>query len=318
VRFLNLNEKTRIITESAVIVSLMTIFVFLGLYLTPIILLIYPVPFIILGIRHNVKSSILTVFASFILVSILIDPLTALFVTIIFGPLAVAIAYMINRKYNSYKIIVIGTIVSFISIVTSLIITGYITGVNFYDLLKEQVDFILSTQESLLKEMEISSYRIEELIDKYTILLDNTILIFPAMLIIVSLFTNYINYFISIATLKRLRYKNIKMPLFSKFRLPSNIGSGIVVIAILSFIISYYKLFNYDTITLNISILVVFLFFLQGLAVIVYLLNKTNINSILRGVIIAFLIFSSPLMLIISFVGLVDTIMDFRKLKEDK
>lgn len=315
---MNLNDKTRMITESAVIVTLMTIFVFLGLYLTPIILLLYPIPFVVLGIRHDVKSSILTLFASFILVAILIDPITSLFVTIIFGPLAIVLSFMLSKEYSSYRIIVIGTIVSFLSIVITLIITGYITGVKFYDLLKDQINFILSAQESVLNEMDISSYRIEEFLDRSSLLLDNTILIFPAILILVALFSNYINYFISVAVLKRLQYKDIKMPLFSRFRLPSNISVGIVAIAIASTIISYYKLFYYDTIILNITILVLFLFFLQGLAVIVYLLGKTKINSILRGIIIAFLILSSPLMMIISLLGLIDTIIDFRKLKEVK
>lgn len=315
---MNLNDKTRMITESAVIVTIMTIFVFLGLYLTPIILLLYPIPFIVLGIRHDVKSSVLTLFASFILVSILIDPITASLVTIIFGPLAIALSFMIKKNYSSYKIVVIGTAVSFLSIVAILLITDYITGVRFYDLLKEQFELVLSTQESVLNGMEISSYRVEELLENSSLLLDNTMLIFPAILILVSLFSNYINYFISVAILKRLQYKNINMPLFSRFRLPNNIAAGIVSIAIASTIISYYKLFNYDTIILNITILILFLFFLQGLAVIVYLLSKTKINSILRATIIAFLILSSPLMMIISLFGLIDTIVDFRKLKEVK
>ncbi|MBS4536970.1 YybS family protein [Clostridium sp. D2Q-11] len=312
---MNLNDKTTMITESAVIVTLMTIFVFLGLYLMPIILFLYPIPFVILGVRHNVKSSMVTMLASFILVAILIDPLTSVFVTVMLGLLAIILPFMINREYSSYNIIVVGTLGSFLSIATTLIVSGYVVGVKFYDMLKLNFDSILNTQKNLLNEMDLSSYQVEEMIDIFSQGFDYTLLIFPTVLILFSLFNTYINYWISAAVLKRLKYKDIKVPIFSNFRLPSNIILGIAVIGIGASIINYYKLFYYDTITLNIYVLAMFIFFLQGLAVIMYLLNKTKIRSILKGFIIGILVLSGGLMPIIALIGLVDTIFDFRRKK---
>lgn len=312
---MNLNDKTSMITESAVIATLITIFVFLGLYLIPMILFLYPIPLVVLGVRHNIKAGIITMVVSFILVSILIDPLTSIFVTVLFGLLAIVLPFMINRGYSSYKIIVVGTLSSFLSLVATIIVSGYITGVRFHEMLKSNFDLILSTQKSLLNEMNLSSYEMSEMVDMVSNVFDFTLLIFPAIIIMVSLFNTYINYWISAAILKRLNYKDMKVPKFSRFRLPSNILLGVVVIGIGSAIISYYKLFYYDTIILNIGVLGIFVFFLQGLAVIIYLLNKTKIRGILKGIIIGFLVLSASLMPIIALVGLVDTIFNFRKIK---
>ncbi|MBS4534414.1 YybS family protein [Clostridium sp. D2Q-14] len=314
---MNLNNKTTMITESAVIAALMTIFVFLGLYLTPIILLLYPIPFIIIGVRHNIKASMATIIVSFILVSILIDPFTSAFISMLFGLLAIVLTFMINKEYDSYKTIVVGTLSSFLSIIVTIMVTGYISGIKVYYMLKNNLDSILNTQRNLLNEMSLPSEQINEMIDLISEAFDYTLLIFPVILIVLALFTTYMNYWLSLSILRRLNYKNIKVPDFSKFRLPNDIIPGIAVIGILSMIISYYELFYYDTIIINLIVLGIFLFFLQGLSVIVYLLNKTKISKILKGLIIVFLVFTGGLMTIIALIGLVDAIFNFRKIKRD-
>lgn len=312
---MNLNDKTMQITESGLIATLMTIFVFLGIYLTPIILFLYPIPFVILGVRHNAKYSILSMVASFILVSILIDPITSIFVVLLFGLLAIVLPYMINKGYDSYKIILYGMIVSFLSILITITVSGYIMGVSFVQSLQGTFDAVLNTQKSFLAEMDLSTYEINDMIEIFKEAFDYTLLIIPSILIIFSLFNTYLNYWLSVAVLKRLKYKTIEIPKFSKFRLPNNIILGLLVIGIGTAIINYFEVFYYDTIELNIVVLTLFMFFIQGLAVIIYLLNKTKLNSIIKGIIIGILVFYSPLMIIIALVGLIDTIVDLRKLK---
>lgn len=312
---MNLNKKTTIMTESAVTATLMTIFIFLGLYLTPIIFFLYPISFIIIGVRHNIKASISTMVVSSLLVSMLIDPFISIFINALFGLLAIALTFMINKGYDSYKTIVVGTLASFLSTVITMTVTGYVVGIKIYDMLKKYFDSILSTQSSLLSEMNLSSNQINEMMDLVAEAVDYTLLIFPVIIIVFSLFSTYINYLISSVMLKRLNHKDIKIPVFSKFRLPSDIILGVVVIGIGSSIISYYELFYYDTIIMNILVLGVFIFFLQGLSVIVFLLNKTKISSILKGLIIGFLVLTGELMTIIALIGLADTIFDFRKIK---
>ena len=67
---------------------------------------------------------------------------------------------------------------------------------------------------------------------------------------------------------------------------------------------------------MNVSVLVSFVLFLQGISVIIYFLNRSRLHPIIRGIFIILLIVSVPLSAIISIVGFLDIIFNFRRINK--
>ncbi len=313
---LNLGEKTTRITEAALITAFMTLLVIIGYSVFPIIILLYPVPFIILGVRHKTKYNIYSILASSILIGILIDIFTGVLIFLVFGLISIVITYMINRKYRPQQILIGGTIAAIVTTLLSTIIIGYVTGTSFFTQISTSLMENMKAQLNILKEMELSSYELSMFKDVLMATVEYVIIIIPATLIISSIFIVYINYWMAMAILKRLGYKTVEIPRFMHFNLPSNIIMGSIVTIVAALVVRYMKILYYETIFINTLILISFVFFMQGLSVAVFIMNKRKMHKITKVILIFLIIINVPISLIISFIGLLDVVLDFRKLKK--
>ncbi|RKD32084.1 YybS family protein [Thermohalobacter berrensis] len=311
---MNLQNRTNSITETAIITLLMTVFLFVGLHIVPLVIILFPVPFIILGIRHDVKHSIISIIASSLLISILIDFFTGLFIFVIFGLFAIGLTYMINKGYSSYKVMIYGTAIFLLATAITLGILGYVTGINFIEAIDTSFSKSIDEQVKLFKEMDLSNYEISQMKNIIKRTVDYMIALIPATLIITSMFVTYINFWTTSSISRRLGYKKINIPKLKHFRLPNNIILGSAVIFLAIWIIRYFKLFYHETIFINVIILLIFLFYMQGLGVIVYLLDKKRFGRGVKIILIILSLLYVPIGLVIAFVGFLDSIFNFRKL----
>lgn len=313
---LNLGEKTTRITETAIITTFMTLLVIIGYSTFPVIILFYPVPFVILGVKHKTKYNIYSIIASSVLIGILIDIFAGILIFLVFGLISITITYMINKKYKPQQILIGGTIVTIVTTLLTVVISGYITGVSFFTQINTFLTENMKLQLDILREMEFSTQQLYMIKDFLMATVEYIIIIIPTTLIISSVFIVYINYWMSTAILKRLGFKTVEVPRFMFFNLPSNIIMGSVVIIAAALVIRYMKLFYYETIFINTIIIISFVFFMQGLSVLVFLMNKRNIHKVTKFILIFIIIINVPLSLIITFIGLLDVILNFRKLKK--
>lgn len=312
---MNLGEKTTRVVETAIITIFVTLIMLFGYNVFPIITLFYPVPFIILGVRHNTKYNIYGVLASNILIGVFVDIFTDKLIFLILGLISIILTYMINKKYKSHQILAGGIIGIIATSLLSVTIIGYMTGVSFLSKISTFLTESMKLNLNMLKEMEISTYEFSMMKDTLMAIVEYTIIIIPATLIIFAVFVVYINYWMSTAILRRLGHRTVEIPRFMYFKLPSNAIMGAVVIIAAALVVRYMKLFYYETIFINTLILISFVFFMQGLSVTVFLMNKRKMHKITKAILIFLIIVNVPISLLISFIGLLDVIIDFRKLK---
>lgn len=313
---LNLGEKTARIAETALITTFMTLILIFGFNMFPIIILFYPVPFIILGVRHKTKYNIYSILASSILIGILTDIYTGLLIFLAFGLISTILTYMINKKYKPQQILIGGAIAAIVATLISIAIIGYVTGISFLSQVSTALSESMKLQLDMLREMEFSTYEITMFKDFLIATTDYIIILIPAAIIISSIFVVYINYWMSTAILRRLGQNKVEIPKFMHFRLPSNaiMGSAVIIAAALLF--RYMKIFYYETIFINTVVLISFVFFIQGLSVVIFLMNRRKMHKIVKVILIFLIIVNVPLSIIISIIGLLDVVLDFRKLKK--
>ncbi|KPU26560.1 hypothetical protein TR13x_09445 [Caloranaerobacter sp. TR13] len=312
---MNLNDKTKAIAEAGMITALTIILALIGINIFSIVILLYPVPFIILGFRRNLRYSILSIIVSSFVLGILIDLLTGIFMLLLFGPLSIAFVYLLNKKEKSYKVLIVTTLVFFGSILTVILLSGYIFGISFVEHMELSLNRAFEVQLEMIKNMSLTNYEMSKIKSMMDMIIDYMIAILPASLIIFSGFIAYLNYLISGAVLRKIGNRDIHVPRFKYFKMPSNAILGILVIFISTWLIKYFKMFYYQTIFLNVMIIVLFILFIQGLAVLVFYLDKRKTNKFIKAIILVLSVMYIPMWLLISFIGFVDSLINFRKVK---
>ena len=232
-------------------------------------------------------------------------------------PLSIVINYVIKKRGKSQELILYSTITSLVSYVIAIVLVKRFFNISFIDQIEKSFSLVLKTQLDMLKETGLSNYEMYQTKDILENAYEYMVLVIPSAVIIFSLLTAYLNSILSIFILRKLRYGIVFVPRFSYFKLPSNFILGVIVIYLGVFLLKQLKVFYYETIFINVSALISFAFFLQGLDVLIFLINKSRLNQVGKVIFIVLLILSFPLSAIISMVGFLDIIFNFRGIKKE-
>lgn len=307
--------KGNVFLETIFVIGISVLFMLIAVYYAPELMFLYPVFFVVLGVKQGINYNILALLTSTLILGLIVGMVFAISILIAFAPLSIILSYTIERRRKSLEIISISTLFLFISFLLIIIIMRGMTGVNLINQLEDRFAQLLDSQMNALRNMDLSSYEMLKIGDGLESIVRYTILIMPSIMIISSLAMAYLNYLISVLILRKFGYGIVSIPKFSKFQLPSNILLGTGIMFIGTFILKGLKLFYYETILLNITVLVSFIFFVQGLSVIDHKFVEKGLPVILRIAIILFFAVLLPFGWIISILGLLDVIIDFRKLR---
>ncbi|SHI81301.1 Uncharacterized conserved protein YybS, DUF2232 family [Dethiosulfatibacter aminovorans DSM 17477] len=313
---MNRNLKTKRLTDAALATSILTIFAMIGSFLIPYIDFIYPLPAILLAKRQDWKISTMALVAASIIIFVLTGMVqTSLYYFVLYTPMASVMCYFISKDERPWKSIVFGGVAYLLSFVVMIMLMQAFMGINFVDQIRETFVESLNIQESLLSHFEGMEEQLEATRSMYDAMLNAFVVLMPGIIIISALSMSAVNYMAAYKMGRRLRVKLVPIGRFSRFRLPNNIAIGILVFAAGSYLISQTNIVNSDTLMANLVFMFQIMFFIQGLAVVRFMMDRYKIKKFLRVVIIIGIIFNSYLMMATTFMGMFDQIFDFRKLK---
>ncbi|MCF6464729.1 hypothetical protein C3E90_02305 [Clostridium sp. Cult2] len=310
---MDLKNKTM---ETVFAIAISTILMLIGIYYLELVIFLYPVLFVMLGIRYGINYAVLGLIISSFSLGLMVDMISGVFIFIGFTPLTISLIYTMKMRKNAFTVLSISTMAFLLSILFIISIMKNMAGVSIINQLEEFFTQILNYQVEVLKDTELSNYQILKVEDFLENAYDYIILIIPSILMIFSLITAYLNFLLSSLSLRRLGYGIVSIPKFSRFKLPNNILLGTGIMFLGTFILKKVELIYYETVLLNITVIITFLFFTQGLSVIDHMLIKRNIKLILRILIVIVFTIIIPLGWIIPIIGVFDTIFDIRKFRK--
>ncbi|MTI46225.1 DUF2232 domain-containing protein [Sporosalibacterium faouarense] len=308
---MNLGEKTRAIAETSITTTLMVAFALIGLYFIPTVIIFFPIPFIVIGVRHGTKYNILALIASSLLIGVLTNLIIGLLMFITFGFLSISFSYMLKRKFKQNNVLIFSFGVALVSILLSITMFDVISGTSLIESMEGYLNDVLTMQVEGLKGLDISSYELSQMEDYMKSLFDYMLVLFPFFILTSAIVTTYVVYWGAVVVLRRFGYKNITLAKFKLFNLPKHIILGSVIMILGSIIIKYIKVLYFESIFINITAIIIFVFFLQGLAVIIYFMDKFKLNKVLKVILVILAIINSA---VISLVGLIDVLFNLRKL----
>lgn len=291
--------ETKALIEGALFSTITVILTLISFYLPlgAIMFFLLPVPIVVLSVRQGSKVSILSTILTAILLGILLNPLMILVVLFSFGLVGVVLGTAFEEEFSPFKIIAI-------VIIASILSTILIVGVNFYLLNFNPLDTMNSALEQY-KNLNLDQGTRQQVEKIVTDMKEMIKTLLPALLITASSINGLINYYISLAVLRKLDYEYERPLSFIKWRFPKYLIWGYLLGVI----------FINTTIGQNVYFLFNFVFLIQGLAVAAYYLKGFNISSVIQKVILVILVIL-PFNQILAFLGIFDLWFDYRKLEE--
>lgn len=284
---------------------------FLGFIISPVLIIfIYPGIFMEGSIRLGLRDSLLVMFLTSLVLSLFSSLMSGLALFFIFAPMVLTFHYgIMNRK--SYIFIYISVL-----LVLALSMTAFQLG-----LLRTQpidltaaIESLMNAQLDLMKEgltaLEFSQLE-QSLKEAYSLML----MVMPSLYLVILAIIVYINYS---SVGRKLLLKGILIPqppFFGYLQMPRQL---IVAFAIGIFIPLMMKNLGsdlYRPLYFNILVVFGFLFFVDGLALLTSLLNKARMPRFFRILIIVMAIFIAPLTIVVAIVGILDTLVQFRRIK---
>ncbi|WZL73113.1 YybS family protein [Clostridiaceae bacterium 35-E11] len=317
---MNIQNKTRAMIEAALMVAITCVFGIIGTYIPVLtfILFFIPVPFIILGKRHGMSFTVLSIIASAMIIGSFTEPIYSIFVVVLPGVTAIVMGYMMKKEYSPSKILIGGALAALISSLLSIRLGSLISGVEILSHMSEVFEEMTNMQIGMYKSMGVGEENLQNLEMTLEATRKLAMMIVPSAIILSSAFLAYINYVLTIHILRRIGYKVETLPPLRYFRLPRSILMGTFLIAGLTMAARYFGFANYTTLVLNVFFIFQFIYLIQGLAVMSYFMISYRFAKPLRIFIYLFLLLSQRGAFIVATIGFIDAFVNLRKLKIDQ
>lgn len=278
------------------------------------------IPFAVIGMISTEKQAWLVFIASVIALFSLTEVRYAVEVTISFITPSILLGRFVDvvkdRDFEDRnEPLYMGIIIFILSTIAYFIIAKYLLNI---DLLKQMIDLFNSSSEMRLENMTKEQL---ELIGNITVTDMTNMMrnLLVSILFIQSCICVFLSYYLGGLIAENITNKSFRRIRMTEFYLPGNSVVITFVIYVLVYLASYMKLpINTIAIMSNLQLIFNILFILQGISLTMYFI-KTRIiqrkSSIIFPMIIIITLGMMGGVMLLSILGMLDCIMDFRKIK---
>ena len=298
---------------SAIAVAMALISIYVPLIGT-MVAFIWPLPIIILVVRHGIRWGIMASIVSCLLIAMLIHPMQALMMLIAFGLVGLVLGYNYRKGYGAFKSLGIGIIASILAKIAVIALSAVLLNINPFQMQMEAVDEGFKTSIEIYRTAGMSEEQLATLETDIKHGMEVVKLLFPMIIVFAGIIDAFINFSVAGKVLRKLGNTDVvSLKPFSEWRMP------IVVVYLYAFaLIGMYwgstrEIELLFQISLNANVFATALGFIQGLTIFTTVANRYNLSKFLRGIILI-LVFTTGLFLqVLAFIGLFDIVFDYRR-----
>lgn len=323
----NTDFNTKTLIETALLSALVVVIMLLNAYVplfSIVGLYILPIPITIVYIRHGFKATILAIITSGVICAITYNPISVVMNIGIYGLAGATLGYSVKHNLKASKTLflltlafALGLMIS-VTVNTLLLTKGGIPGA--IDILIKQLKYSMDTVRSTYASMGFSKSKIDTMLEPMKLLTNiNFILtVLPALLVCTSFFMAYTNYIITKSVLKKLRYKVNELIPFSQVYVNNRIGAMCITVYFIGVILKARNILLGDYVITSSTVIIEYIFIIDGLALATYYMrNRFKLSKKFTLLILVVSVLSQVVM-VYFFVGLMDMIMDIRRLDPDR
>ncbi len=302
--------------ESGLLVAITVVMALIGVYV-PLLgtaaVLMWPLPILVLIVRHGMKWGLMAVFVSAVLMATLIEPGRSLVLVLALSPGGVALSLGFRNDWSSVRTLVTGIACSMTAKLVALALMFALTGVEPFSMQFEVMEQSFDSTVEMYRSMGMSDAQIEESRTMFMENLSMVRLLLPLMVVFMGLMDTVLNYLVGGMVLRRLGHDVKTLPPFAEWRLPS----VFVYVFGFSLVGVYWGLTRnipllYQA-SLNFSMLATFAGMVQGISVYTYASRHFHWPKLLSMFFLGFVMLNGFLLRLLCLIGLFDMVLDYRK-----
>lgn len=311
------NRKIKPMTEGGILSAISVAMAMIGLYvpiLGAVVTFIWPLPIIILVVRHGIRWGVMASVVSGILIAILTHPLQALSMVIAFGMVGLVLGFSYRKGYSALKSLALGMTASVVSKIAVLALAMAVLNINPITMQFDMMREALAGSLEFYRSAGIDEQRVAAIGQDFERGMETVKLVIPILIAFAGMLDAYINFVVAGKVLRRLGSTSVPVLLpFSQWRLPW----GIVYLYAFSWIGIYWgssrEIPLLLQVSLNANMFSSVLGFVQGLSVLSAMAGRYNLSKWIRGIILFFILTNGFFLQTIGLVGLFDIVVDYRR-----
>lgn len=304
-------RSTSAMIEAALVALIVTI-VILTIGYIPLVgylTIFMPAMFAVVWIRRGRHYGILSVIVSSLISFILGFPAES-FMTLAYGGLVSGfMSEGIRNKLKASQVILLGAIGAALGSVIIFSFTELITGIGLMQIFTQAIE---DTKE-MITAAQLDPSLATDLDAQMDLMMLQMQNLLPFILIMSGLFTSAANHWAIRKGLKRIRYDVPEAGLFRDFALPRNVFVGSMIMMLMAYLTGILGFANSEILFLNILLVVVLVFSIQGASVAVFFMYYYKFP---RSAVVAFtvggILFYSMLQFPLFILGMMETIINLR------
>lgn len=307
-----MRTNVRGLTEAALLTGL-SVVLFLMTQFIPVaggvMVLFSPVPLVILEMRHDLKTGLVSLLAGAILVMLISGPISALSFAFGFAAMALALGRIIELKTSAVEIIAWGSLVSLACKLALAVIMFYVTGINplKFDLPDVQKALDMAANIPGMGMSPAARAQVEQAFRMLPVFM-------PAAFIDASVIHCLLCYWVSGKFVRRLYRLDLpKLPPFTHWRFPLSVLWAFFA-AFLCLVGAQFfpPLAVIAPAAMNVQFLVQQIFLLQGVSFAAWWLGQKSVTGVFRAALLV-LVFMMPLLnRFAEYAGMFDMYLDLR------
>lgn len=311
-------RKTSEMVEAGILAAIAVLFAILGAYLPVLGALfsfLWPVPIAVCGMRNGLRWSVMSLIVSCAVIGSLLGPVQSLSIMAMFGLLGLVLGECMHRGFEPGKTLFYSSAATLVSIVLSIALGMLVMGTNPVDMMFEGLQQALQESEAYYREAGMAEADIAAAVQSNKELLETIRLILPASFIVCSPILAFANYMAARKILGKMGVAFAPLPPFTSWRVPERLIWPYALSVIVMAFYSDAPKFVYD-LAANLQMLTSVVFFVQGLAVVFWWLNK-NAKPRWWGTMAIILAFAVQIISqMVVLLGAFETVLDYRGLKK--
>lgn len=279
--------------------------------------LLVSVPYAIIGILAEKKYCVASTLVTFLVLVISVNLMYAINISVlnvIPGLVIGGIAKnnIKNEDINKFEPIYAGTIMFVICTIVFFFISKFIFKIDLIEEFMIIINESVKSQAEVIKNLNLNlgeNIVVEDIVNGFRNMIP-TVLFFEGMILAV------LTYCLSAFGLKRMKKVNLTLPKIKEFYLPGNAVVTSFILYMLVLLVELIGLNLYtDLIMVNLQLVFNFMFMAQGIAICLYYISKTRREGPNKLVLVGGIMILVSGIMGISFVGMLDSIIDFRKVR---
>lgn len=308
------NPKIASLVESWLLTAIGVILAFLGVYLPvfgPAVLMILPLPGMVLVVRHGIRWGCLACFVTGLLLALLIEPLMALRVVLLFAPIALGLGWGYRKGWPSARTLLVTFGAAWVSTLLGMGLLVVVAQINPFDLQLAAAQNIVPQVIEIQRSGGANAADIAAQAEVMERMLHVISYMGPLCSMLLPMLATLIAFFAGNCFLQRLGVMVPQLPRFRDWRLPQVIlyAFGFAMVGL------YWGVTrNIDFLymaSLNVTALSFFAGMLQGTSLLWYAADRWRLGTLVRSCIFCFLLLEGAMFLV--FMGLFDMVFDYRR-----